>query len=332
MKKRIKIFFTDFWPVFNREDNFFLDVLKDDYDIEISGDKPDYLFYSVFGKRYQRYNCTRIFFTGENIRPNYKECDWSFSFDYSDNPRNYRLPLYAFFDDVNKLIAPKRPLDEIIAEKHKFCNFIYSNPNCKRRNIFFKKLSKYKKVESAGRLFRNTSERVIDKMAYIRDFKFTIAFENESYPGYTTEKIFEPMLADSIPIYWGNPLISRDFNTRSFVNWHDYGSDEATIERIIELDKDPELLRKYLSEPFFVNNELNTYVNLDNLKMRFAEIFSANIEPVAQHLPESYFNSPIVDLRSAYHGLSYWLNLNRKRLSGLSARKVKIKFDKIFGK
>ena len=38
----------------------------------------------------------------------------------------------------------------------------------------------------------------------------TIAFENSSFPGYTTEKIFEPMLEGSIPIYWGNPRVDED--------------------------------------------------------------------------------------------------------------------------
>ena len=41
---------------------------------------------------------------------------------------------------------------------------------------------------------------------------FTIAFKNDSYPGYTTEKIYEPMYVNSLPIYSGNPLVYRDFN------------------------------------------------------------------------------------------------------------------------
>ena len=70
----------------------------------------------------------------------------------------------------------------------------------------------------------NVGGPVKNKIDFIMDHKFTIAFENSSYPGYTTEKIFEPMLVNSIPLYWGNPLVDRDFNTKSFLNFHDYGN------------------------------------------------------------------------------------------------------------
>ena len=53
-------------------------------------------------------------------------------------------------------------------------------------------------------------------------YKFTVAFENNSALGYNTEKLTDPMLAGSIPIYFGNPQIGRHFNTRSFINAHEY--------------------------------------------------------------------------------------------------------------
>ena len=43
-----------------------------------------------------------------------------------------------------------------------------------------------------------------------KPYKFSIAFENAWYPGYTSEKIVTSMLAGTIPIYWGNPDISRE--------------------------------------------------------------------------------------------------------------------------
>lgn len=55
-----------------------------------------------------------------------------------------------------------------------------------------------------------------------KPYKFSIAFENAWYPGYTSEKIVTSMLAGTIPIYWGNPDISREFNSASFINCHDF--------------------------------------------------------------------------------------------------------------
>src|SRR5438309_10477229 len=75
------------------------------------------------------------------------------------------------------------------------------------------------------------------KIEFLKRYKFNIAFENASLPGYTTEKIVEPMAARCLPIYWGNPLIHREFNPKSFLNYVDFRDEAALIERIIELDQ-----------------------------------------------------------------------------------------------
>ena len=71
-KKSIKINFVDTEKgYFNNDDNLFLDILKEHYNVEIS-DKPDFLFYSCFGDNYKNFsNCVKIFFTNENIIPDF---------------------------------------------------------------------------------------------------------------------------------------------------------------------------------------------------------------------------------------------------------------------
>ena len=54
-------------------------------------------------------------------------------------------------------------------------------------------------------------ESVSNKMDFIKDYKFVISFENSSNPGYTTEKLIEPMLVNSIPIYWGNTEVGARY-------------------------------------------------------------------------------------------------------------------------
>jgi hypothetical protein len=78
MKKKIKIDFSDFWGGFNKTDNYFYNLLKEEFDIEISNN-PDYLFFSVFGNHHQNYNCMKIFYTGENVAPPLGYCQYSFS-------------------------------------------------------------------------------------------------------------------------------------------------------------------------------------------------------------------------------------------------------------
>ncbi|WP_416171499.1 glycosyltransferase family 10 domain-containing protein [Algoriphagus boritolerans] len=74
----------------------------------------------------------------------------------------------------------------------KFCCFLASNERAKERIEFFKKLSQYKQVDSGGIVHNNLGFRVSDKMKFIKDYKFIVAFENSSYPGYITEKIWHP--------------------------------------------------------------------------------------------------------------------------------------------
>ena len=118
-KQCIRVFFVDFWPGFSLTDNVFVNLLKPIYDVQIS-DNPDFLFYSVFGTLHKKYRCLKIFYTGECVPPNFEECDYAFTFEYLDDPRHYRLPIYAFYD-LDALTAPKLGIENLRAIKTEFC-------------------------------------------------------------------------------------------------------------------------------------------------------------------------------------------------------------------
>ncbi len=259
MRKKIKIAFTDFWGGFENNptgmtnfDNVLYRMLSEFYDIEISNE-PDYLFYSVFGNNHFNYkNCVKILYTGENKRPNFDECDYSLSFDYMDDERNLRFPLSAItlYETGNKDGFKKDiDFDKIKSEKTEFCNFIFSNPNAQLRNMLFQELSKYKRVDAGGRVLNNIGYLVDDKLKFQSKYKFSIAFENSEYPGYTTEKLVHPKLVDSIPIYWGNPVVDKDWNTKSFINAYDFDNLLDLIDFIKEVDNNDDLWYKMLTEP-----------------------------------------------------------------------------------
>ncbi len=275
--------------------NHIFKLIEKLYDLEISDD-PEVILYGPWGMEFQKYRCLRIYYTGENTRPNFKQCDYAFSFDYSDNLRNYRCPDYAGYGDVTSLTKEK-DVNEIARAKSKFCNFVYSNPVAPARIRFFKALSKYKRVDSFGRVLNNMPKGeqiearhdwMATKLALLGDYKFTIAFENESYPGYVTEKIFHAMLANSIPIYWGNPLIHRDFNTKSFVNCHEYHNFGEVVRRVIEIDNNDKIYRRMLAEPWYVGNQVPDDVKEENVlqRLRFIIDNRSRAVPVAlQNLP-----------------------------------------------
>jgi hypothetical protein len=193
-----------------------------------------------------------------------------------DDSRNYRLPLYLLYDGYYELARPKFIDDSM--SKRKFCNFVASNGNCQERNQFVESLSKYKKVDCGGRWMNNIGYPVQDKRKFQSEYKFSVAFENNAYrpqhPGYTTEKIMEPMTVNSIPLYWGNPQINKEFNTKSFVNFYDFGSFDDMIEYIIELDKNDDKYMEMLNQPWFENYNIPEDNKIENIKSFLFKIFN----------------------------------------------------------
>lgn len=281
----IRLQFAGFWDGFDPRDNFFTRLLGGRYRLEISDD-PDFVIFAYVGKRrrdYLRWKCVRIFYTGENIQPDWSACDWAFSFEHTTHPRHFRLPHWPFYVDPTLLVKPLgHDPERVRVGKNRFCAFVVSNPLCRTRNAFFKKLSRYKPVDSGGKVFNTLGYRVGDKQAFLRDYKFTIAFENESHPGYTTEKIVEPMLADSIPIYWGDPLVGRDFDSRSFLSAHDSRSLDDLVDRVVEVDRNPTLHAELLARPWYRDNRVPACADAGTILEQFSRIFSTPVEPVAR--------------------------------------------------
>jgi hypothetical protein len=80
-----------------------------------------------------------------------------------------------------------------------------------------------------------------------------------------------------VPIYWGNKLVDKDFNTKSFISYHDYENDEAVIERIIELDRNDDLYLECFKQPYYNNNVVNEYIRRENILDQFIVIFERKI-------------------------------------------------------
>jgi hypothetical protein len=296
MSQSIKIAFTDFWHGNSLTEvvaNPLYQILSRQYDLELSN-SPDFLIYSCFGQKYLKYDCTRIFFTGENVRPDFNRCDYAFSFDYPVTDRNYRLPLYYLYDYFDQLRDKIQRVPDHSAKK--FCNFVYSNRKARERIEFYEKLTSYKPIDSGGKVMNNVGGRVGDKLEFLRNYKFTITFENSSHPGYTTEKIMEALIAGTIPIYWGNPLVTRDFNSDCFINCHDFESFDEVIAHVEKVDNDDELYRRYLTAPAFINGVDNEFVNEINLKRQFDKIFSGTTRS---------------QVAGRYDLIKYWLHPSR---------------------
>jgi len=95
MKEILKIKFVDHYEGFDPEKNFFWDLLSVKYDLQLS-EQPEIMIYTSFGRSHINFKCLKIYWTGENRRPNFNQCDFAFTFDeHSPDGKNYRLPLYT---------------------------------------------------------------------------------------------------------------------------------------------------------------------------------------------------------------------------------------------
>jgi hypothetical protein len=294
--KKVKVQFQHFWRGFEWQRHF--DFLREHFDL-VESDDPDFVFFCVFvhernaGRMPRLHtNAVRIFYTPENVAPDMRHCDFAFGFVHEERVGseryrrlpNYPLRLWASGFASDDLIKPDLDSGKVLGEKSRFCNFIYSNPRCRTRNDFFEKLSRYKPVDAPGPVCNNlpgvlprpgSYADVQPKLDFIRHSKFTIAFENESSPGYTTEKIVEPMLVHSLPIYWGDPEVGRDFDTRSFLNYFDACRNlDDLVDLVVAVDRDDGLYEQYLTHPYLIGNRLPPHLRQESIAEWFGRIFT----------------------------------------------------------
>lgn len=220
--------------------------------------EADLLIYSDFGESHWGFRGLKVYLTGENMLPDFAQCDLAYSpVEIPGDPRAVRFPYYAqVLPELGSLVRPADYDARHFLNRADFACFVASNPRGPERNRFFRALNRRKAVVSAGRHFNNTGKPLFDKMSFLRQFRFNLAFENTSSNGYITEKLVEPLLAGSIPIYWGAPDVGREFNPRCMINVNDFPSDKAVIDHILAVNTDQEARLALLeAQPFRDNQE-----------------------------------------------------------------------------
>jgi len=268
--KKIVIAFEDIPHDLDIYDNVIYRLLSEKYEVEVvdtknvkERDKIQYLFYSAYGSNYLNYSCIRIFITGENLCPDFNICDYAIGFEYmSFEDRYIRYPIYMWDGYQKRYESAKgrlRSMDTADLTKRKFCGMVVSNDLFADpyRIDFFKALSEYKQVDSGGKSHNNIGipEGVEDKIDFLKDYKFSLAFENSSYSGYTTEKITDSFAARTVPIYWGDPRVKEQFNPNAFIDCTGKTLDEA-LEIIRRIDENDELYLKMLNEPSRIQSDV----------------------------------------------------------------------------
>ena len=111
-------------------------------------------------------------------------------------------------------------------------------------------LFRYMKIDSYGR-FMHTRE--LDgpdlgnrtKFATIARYRFSLAFENSVAPDYVTEKLFEPLLLGTVPVYLGAPNAAEFMPEHSYVDAGAFPSAKVLAEHLNRLAVDGEAYAAY---------------------------------------------------------------------------------------
>jgi alpha(1,3/1,4) fucosyltransferase len=229
-KKRVSINFARFWAgatAVDLIDTILID-LKPYFDFEVSS-TPRVLVYGPYSGAMPEGDFIKVFVGCENVRPIMAECDFAFGVLHEDQVHHPRYLRLTRWGDDSHLVQQDKDWAAVLQDKTRFCAFLYAN-KCPYREAFFRALSGYKPVDAPGRSMNNMPgidpvPGQIDwqaKVEFLRAYKFVVAFENSSAPGYNTEKLTHAIEADAMPIYWGDPEIGRSFNAGRFINAHDY--------------------------------------------------------------------------------------------------------------
>ena len=273
----LKIWFADFWPEWKDED-FITPILKQHFNVVLDQQKPDVVFHSIFGgmKESANYKCKKILYLGENHRPEQFKADYSISFDPHSNT-NYRLPLWQVYI-LKKPELKERLYNRLNYKEEDFvrwCSFTVSNPSNLMRISAYQSLSQYKKVSSYGKVMPN--DPILQKYSsgkYWRDakdsfflanpHKFMLTYENTPYPYYCTEKLMDAFLVGAMPIYHGDPKVSKDWNPDAFINVMKY---TGWMDEIKRIDKNREYFDQYYKQPVFTpEQKQDLEMNLSGFK------------------------------------------------------------------
>jgi alpha(1,3/1,4) fucosyltransferase len=290
VKPIVRLRFVNFFPGFTEalcRSHVLMD-LANEFEFVFEGD-PEILLVNCYGQQsIGETEAIKVGYYTENLAPDLVNYDYFFGCEYAPLIGNPRYCKRVYGPLSVHTFAACTDAKAVLAQKTEFCNFIYSS-RVAHRERFYQALSAYRPIRAPGRSMNNCSDlnaRSDDdwhaaKTAYLRKFKFTIAFENSRRAGYATEKLFDAFAADTVPIYWGDPELHNIVN-KDAVIWVD-GDWERDVMPWLRLPEAREPFRPYLRSPTVLNKltgRFNDFAASLRGKRPYSRGFAAAIEEV----------------------------------------------------
>jgi hypothetical protein len=111
-------------------------------------------------------------------------------------------------------------------------------------------------------------EECLSKISVLRNFKYSICFENASFKGGISEKIIDCFVAGVIPIYLGAKDINLFIPKKSFIDVRDFSNWTELYNYIISIDE---------TEAKVMINEAKKFLKSESGKLHCHENFAYNI-------------------------------------------------------
>ncbi len=270
----LKICATNFWADFSMDRGlvkYLVDVAFGDWTLCESQADADLVLTSVFPHRAAERPHKTLAIIWENVRPNYSFYAYSLSSDPDHyGGRNFRLPHWyrevAWSPDYlpwdlsgegshgHEPLLPlpflMQPRSEPFPTRRKFCAFVARNPE-PYRMMTAEAMRAIAPVDAYGLIAGSVESR--SKYEILRDYAFSMCFENSLFPGYHTEKLVQAWAAGTIPLYFGDRSVELDFNRGAFLNRHDFPSLDAFVEEVRRVYASAELQERIWREPLITH-------------------------------------------------------------------------------
>jgi hypothetical protein len=214
----------------------------------------------------------KVFYTGENVSrfPEYKDqckgiVDVAIGFDYNDEAQYQRFPIWLeyFFPQTSTKASIQQSVSQFVVKNicdnsnKQFTSLVSNHDKGNIRKILFDSLSKIDKIDSGGKFLNNTqalkNDFGDDKRQFIGHYKFNICPENSNREGYVTEKVFEAIRCNTIPVYWGsNNNPEPDVLNKDAILFYNGPESLPALQKTVEeLHNNPKLYAEFLNQEKF---------------------------------------------------------------------------------
>lgn len=202
-----------------------------------------------------------MLYAGRGENDNRQEWDWSRDLSVKNFSKNRAISVIVkkdYYSTFNHLSRPG--ISEIIYE---------------RRTKIAEQLSINKNIDIYGNFWQNNGENikgeVWNKHAALDDYYFSLCMENTIQKNYISEKFWDAVLVDTVPIYLGCNNIYEYINNKAFLYINEYSENavlDLTNQIICDVGDNYSKYCRYLldlKKEFYSNPKFNLWQKVKQL-------------------------------------------------------------------